>query len=69
MKIGDPTIPTTPTPKSGVGVTVAAPARCSWQGKVRSLVAPGRAIDIRATFYEFWRFKCFLLYRRTCWTV
>ena len=53
MKIGDPTIPTIPTPKSGVGVTVAAPARCSWQGKVRSLVAPGRAIDIRATFYEF----------------
>src|SRR6218665_802757 len=26
--------------------TVAAPARCSWQGKVRSSVASGRAVKI-----------------------
>jgi len=25
---------------------VAAPARCSWQGKVRSLAASGRAVNI-----------------------
>jgi len=29
---------------------VAAPARCSWQGKVRSLVASGRAVNI--SIYE-----------------
>jgi len=37
----------------------ATPHRCLWQGKVRSLIASGRAvnkhINIRATFYEFQR--------------
>src|SRR6218665_3859467 len=31
-------------------LTVAAPAHCSWQGKVRSLVASGRAVN--TSIYE-----------------
>src|SRR6218665_2250489 len=33
-----------------IACAVAAPARCSWQGKVRSLVASGRAVNI--SIYE-----------------
>ena len=37
-----------------VHVSLAAPARCSWQGKVRSLAASGRAANI--SIYE----QCFM---------
>jgi len=64
--------------KNAAKQSVAAPAGCSWQGTVRSLVALGRAVNI--SIYEQ-RFMSsdqtfqmhFIVSKtstfRTCWTV
>ena len=43
----------------------ASPLFVAGQSQAISRIRKGsQHIDIRATFYEFWRFKCFLLYQR-----